>query len=686
MFYVPLASDLSKERRKEGQMSARDKEYALNVYRHQDRWVTLSASCVAWMYESIAEEKQLALPEVEGELIEEPFFLVAATGLGKTLLVPPLIQAINMVNAGSCGLEKLPLEVGPRVWVVEPKIVIAQSLTAEMNRNWLKFLPGFPIKQEPFPLFGCKTKVDHVNVDAPIMFITTGMFSIYARNGVFRPGKDFVLIDEAHVTLETDEALELGVGICRSRWVGLSYMSASVDSTDIPARLGVKVIKAGSQRFPIWKHNLGQPIEQCLTELVEGTLVTPDLDGEFFPDASDETWRPVRQAVLQTGRAKGMLIVVNSYSADDSDAKRLERQLKQAPFASKISVRTLAGEVLRDAEKRRAYESDLKRWKEEKTRYVLIATSVVEMGVTLPDLDFVVTMDSSIEETENGVRMGLLGTNALIQRIGRVGRERPGIAYISKERGAPYALLDDEDLNASGALQPEPISWPTERGDLEWLAYYSFQQEWDELDLLKRLKELDLPSKVATRWKADELEKVRQAFIQAGLAEGNSLTDKGIEIEGWLGFQSLRQLHLLKLLVCSYDSRGFCAELLRAMAETEVEGLRSEELNDRSDEEDALRQIPMVFSAGVRRLENSSSGWYSSQGSWERFEEALLGLDVGRDHVDDVLKRTMRLLEEAVIHIEQEFKRDRNGESRSFQDRFWRELRYFQSLLRQILA
>ncbi|MCR4315417.1 MAG: helicase-related protein, partial [Planctomycetes bacterium] len=439
--------------------------------------------------EHLVNRDKLDIFDVLDQLAKrDSFFLIASTGLGKTVIVPLFLLMREMRYQQTDQPERA--KAGPRIWVVEPKIAIAQSLHQVMNLWWSEHVSEARPVLKGFNLFGCKTKVDHRDLDAPIMFITTGIFSIYARKGLFEPGRDLVLIDEAHVTLETDEALELGIGICRRRGVALNYMSATVDATDIPQRLGARVVKAEKRRFPVWKHNLRQPIDQILVDLVERTLVNPEEAEELFPKKDDEAWRSVRDAVLERDRAKGMLVVVNSYTANDSDAKRLERMLLETPFADKIAVRTLAGEVLRDPKRRAAYEADLKRWKEQKVRYVLIATSVVEMGVTLPDLDFVVSMDSALEEVENGVRLGPLGTNALIQRIGRVGRERPGIAYISRDIGAPYSLFSDEELNEVDALEPEPIRWPTERGNLEWLAYYSFDQEWDSLDLLKRLREL----------------------------------------------------------------------------------------------------------------------------------------------------------------------------------------------------
>jgi hypothetical protein len=627
----------------------------------------------------LVERDKLGINEVLDELVgRNPFFLIASTGLGKTVIVPLYLLVREMTYGQTEHLEIV--EQCPRIWVVEPKIAIAQSLHQVMNLWWSEYVDELRPDLKGFNLFGCKTKVDHKDVDAPIMFITTGIFSIYARKGMFEPGRDTILIDEAHVTLETDEALELGIGICRQCGVALNYMSATVDVTDIPQRLGARTVRAEKKRFPVWKHNLLQPIDNILVDLVERTLVHPEEGEEYFPAEDDKTWHTVRKAVFEQNRAKGMLVIVNSYTADESDAKRLERMLKEASFADKIAVRTLAGEVLRDPKRRAVYEADLKRWKEQKARYVLIATSVVEMGVTLPDLDFVVSMDSTLGEVENGVRIGPLGTNALIQRIGRVGRERPGIAYISRDIGAPYSLLSDEELNDPDALKPELIQWPTERGSLEWLAYYSLDQQWDSLDLLKRLLELKMPSGVATRWKADQLEEVRQTFIQAGLAEDNSLTDKGREVEGWLGFRPLEELRGLRGYVQTYDTLGFFSHLLQAAA-----GEEARDQCDDEDEEYRVRRVSEVFLASFNELPKRATDWYAEAMAWDRLETNLNGLEIGWSTIVSVFRRTLRIVEEADIHIEREFKADRHERARTFQQEFWNRLRSYTNAFKMLI-
>ena len=158
---------------------------------------------------------------------QEPFFLVAATGLGKTVAVPLHVcvtrarLATDSKGSSDTGLrtpwygeagpnggleaerrkESVPL---PRVWVVEPTISIAQDLQRDMQSSWQVWWNenrNASSRGSPPVLFGIKTGVDAHGVDtAPVMFVTTGTFAIYARQrGRFSADRDIILIDEAHL-------------------------------------------------------------------------------------------------------------------------------------------------------------------------------------------------------------------------------------------------------------------------------------------------------------------------------------------------------------------------------------------------------------------------------------------------------------------------------------------------------
>lgn len=529
------------------------------------------------------------LPELEKA---EPFFLVAATGLGKTVVVPVALLLRNMQDPTRSSLQNEQEHLAaasPRIWVVEPKIAICQGMEVEMNATWERWHRQTFKDAPALPLFGCKTKVDHRHVQAPIMFITTGIFAIYARKGMFKAGQDTVIMDEAHVTLESDESVELGVAICRMKGVDIHYMSATVDTTGLSERLNVRMLAAQGKRYPVWIHNTRRAMEDCIEELVEKTLVKHDLSSAYFPKRG--TVDNIVASVTESQRTKGMLIIVNSFASERSDAKRIERILRKAPYADQIEIGLLASEVLRDARRREAYLVMLERWKRERKRYVLIATSVVEMGVTLPDLDFIVTMDSGFNDAQEGGKLErvALGMNALIQRIGRVGRVRPGIAYITKEVNAPYASLDDEKLNAPGALSPEPIRFPMERGSLIYLAYYSLEKGWSWTKLVKMLGGKLPLGQYANLTEEDDpwlirLECERNWLMHLGLATRwpkAGLTKEGKNVERWIGRTDITAATLVMSALEKSDLKRVIASLcLCALAVVPFEQLLRESSGD----------------------------------------------------------------------------------------------------------
>lgn len=512
-------------------MEKRPSSDPLFRYSFQNGHVFYKPSQAQLLLQHVLESKHLRigkfLPDFEKI---KSFFLIAGTGLGKTVAMPIYLWLLGMKK------QCTPSQNGPRVWVVEPKIAIAQGLCSEMSSDWQECMRNERNKQ-PSP-FGCKTKVDHVNVDAPIMFITTGIFSIYARKGIFKAGRDIISIDEAHETLEADTSVELAVGICRGSGIEIHYMSATVDTSDTEKRLGAQNVTIEGKRFPIWRHNMSQPLEVCIEEIVKKTLVQQDIRCELFPSFDYPFRNDVLNAIGEQNRAKGMLIIVNSFSGERSDARKIEKILRDASFAHEIEIGLLASEILRDPHKRRRYHEMIENWKRRKSRYVLIATSVVEMGVTLPDLDFLVTMDSGFGEREAcSLKHAPLGTNSLIQRLGRVGRLRPGIAYITQEIGAPYTELDDTDLNHPDSLAPEPICFPMDSGSLVWLAYETLFRKWKDEELYDKLKtEIRLATPIEeSAERMAELIKERDALKRIGAANETGITKEGKILERWIG-------------------------------------------------------------------------------------------------------------------------------------------------------
>lgn len=478
------------------------------------------------------ESDKLEIANYLAEMEDDPFFLVAATGLGKTVGVPVHVLIRQIQRAGQANNPK------PRVWVVEPRIPIAIEQMEYMNHLW----DEYRVKQsrshkKTAPLFGCVTSASGaVNRDAPVQFVTTGIFEILSREGKLDPINDRVIIDEAHVTVEQNPGVELGIALCRRSGVTVDYMSATVDVTGLEEALGVKkVIRADQVRNIIWKSNLLKPVVESIVDLVDGTLVSPKRGSVYFPDSSYRHASKVIDSAFEPGRSHGMLIVVNSFNGNLSDTQKLTKKLRHGH--PKVPVLHLAGDVIRDPKRQAEFKRRLAAIESRNENYVIIATSVVEMGITFPTLDYVVTMDAGYDqETIGDVSFPVvapLGVNSLLQRIGRVGRRRPGIAYISNDVGADYASLEDDKLNAN-ALTYEPIRYPLRSAPLMSLAYYAVQREPGDLDAW--LTDLKLPSKIQED--SDRMEFFHEQFEkleQLGITVGGVLTELGRRMEQWIG-------------------------------------------------------------------------------------------------------------------------------------------------------
>jgi len=480
----------------------------------------------------IVASDKLEIANYMEEMRNDPFFLVAATGLGKTVGVPIHVLIRQIQREGRNKDSKT------HVWVIEPRIPIAIEQAEYMNHLW----DEFRVKQshshrKTKPLFGCITSASgSVNPDAPIQFVTTGIFEMYTREGKLDPINDRVIIDEAHVTVEQNPGVELGIALCRKAGVTVDYMSATVDVKGLKEALGVhNIIRADQARNVIWKSNLLKPIVETISDLVEGTLVSPRRDSNYYPTNEYANAKKVTDSALEPGRSHGMLVVVNSFNGDTSDIRKLTNKLRESHPT--IPVLHLASDVIRDPKLQAEFKVRLSGIESRRENYVIMATSVVEMGITFPTLDYVVTMDSGyVQETIGDVSFPVvapLGVNSLLQRIGRVGRRRPGIAYISNEVGADYSSLEDGPLNNS-ALAYEPIRYPLSSAPLMTLAYYAAQQDWDDLDTW--LTDLKLPSKI----QEDEgrMEFFHEQFEKLellGITKEGKLTELGVRMDQWIG-------------------------------------------------------------------------------------------------------------------------------------------------------
>jgi tetratricopeptide (TPR) repeat protein len=576
----------------------------------------------------------LPISEIIEEIGDDPVFIIAKTGVGKTVTVPTkvLLELCDRLLEEGTDLSR----EFPQVYVVEPRIPICTMTMAEMNDGYQSYMayrmiddPQFrdfassqglkeldakdsktvseiiklayeyldsgkaPYDPRHFNLYGCITSATgKINADAPILFVTTGIIeSLTFEESELDPKFNRIIIDEAHVTIEANPSIELGIALARKKGVKIDYMSATVDPATLAQDLDVKIVYAGTQRFPIYLTNLHATVEDSILDLVENFLLEPQ--DNRFPNPNDFTDPKVRTGIesvrlhllsreaFQEGgkthpglnqRAQGMLVIVNSHQSENSDTHRIADLIARADFNSPVrQVHTLrlASPVVRDPAQKLAFDRLIKKIEDENGRYVIVATNVVEMGLTFSSLDYVVTMDSEFDtlfvDGSQMITKVELGINALYQRIGRAGRIRPGVAFIAKDFGASYSELDDRSLSAG--LKVAPIRYPLAKGSFLKLALYSFREKMLESTLREQIASLNLPSRIHENnelWSRFEAERSRLKRI--GIASGEELTSIGRAALTFIGLDDMDYAKLLASVIHEYGENSDLAVIFTVLA------------------------------------------------------------------------------------------------------------------------
>lgn len=485
-------------------------------------------------------EDNLGIADYLPRMADEPFFLVAATGLGKTVVVPVHVWLVECARLADS-------KEMPTAWVVEPRVLIAEDQARYMESTMRRLMREMGHRDHA-PLFGSVTSNGSYNPRAPIKFITTGVFTTKALAGDFRPGLDRVLIDEAHETIAQDADVEIALAVVRQSGVHVDYMSATVDTESIPRLLNIShsnVIVATNKRYPIFTVNAGQPLSDCLAEIVDDLLVHQNKASRFLPPLG----YPQRQLILDdlfggSPRSHALLVALNTVSGSRSDMA----EAQQALAASSTRYDGTPIDVLELSSKQTGSELGMAQFNRIRTEiessnrpYIVLATSVIEMGVTIPALDFVVTMDSGFRSITVGDRSlpqkVPLPFNSLKQRLGRVGRRRAGVGIIAREVGAPYTAYDVDELN-SDALEYEPVRTPLASARLDTLALYTLRKGWaSPTEVAAGLGAMKLPSSesLMTVTRLKDLVIERRALISLGAAQKGGLSPLGEVASSWVG-------------------------------------------------------------------------------------------------------------------------------------------------------
>ncbi len=444
---------------------------------------------------TLAQFKQYLITEIKLDAISQylpdmrrkTFFLLAATGLGKTVIVPlhSYLEIFNRVRHTTQYLYDN--KYTPKVFVIVPTITIAEDQVGFLNSMYDKFCEanGYNSKH----LFGCKTAKGGINHHAPIQFLTTGVFEAMASNNSFQVNNHSILIDEAHKTLETSPTFEIALTNTRYREVRVDYMSATVDTTSLQHKLGVEVfIKADAIRHPIYKTNTYLPLVDSIVDIIGNCICDFNPRSKYIPhqlfqgrdffQELSEQWRH---------RPSAMLVIVNS----KKDIEKVSEVVRQS-FPG-LPILNFSSAVKKNKKLNDQFNSSIAQFTRTKTNYLIISTNVVEMGVTFDNLDWVVTKDQEYSNNNNQLELTPLKVNALYQRLGRVGRKGLGMGIITNDGSSYYSSLPNSDLNS---LTNEPIDFPLTNNGIEQIAMNSLVLGWSDLEFNEKLIQWNCPSQV----------------------------------------------------------------------------------------------------------------------------------------------------------------------------------------------
>jgi superfamily II DNA/RNA helicase len=435
----------------------------------------------------ITQLKLDAIKEYLPEMKHKPFFLLAATGLGKTVIVPlhNWLEIFNRVK--HTRIYSYDNNHTPSVFVVVPTVTIAEDQVSFLNEMYDKFCELNQINSKS--LFGCKTVKGSINNNAPIQFLTTGVFEAMAVNDSFQLTNHAIIIDEAHKVLETSCGFEVALTNLRYKGVRIDYMSATVDTRGLLEKLGVElIIKADSIRHPIYKYNTNQSMIDSMVDVIQHCLIkcshkSPYLpksefcDRDFYDELSD-SWNH---------RPSAMLAIVNSKRDIEELTSVVNDNFPSFPVLHYSSA------IKRSHQLNNEFQARVKELTRQNKNYLIISTNVVEMGVTFDNLDWVITKDQEYTNVNDKLTLTPLKVNSLYQRLGRVGRHGLGIGIITNDGGSYYSSLPNHELNC---LTNETINFPCQTGGDDLIAMNTILHNWSDSEFKNKLTQWNCPSQV----------------------------------------------------------------------------------------------------------------------------------------------------------------------------------------------
>ncbi len=353
--------------------------------------------------------------------------LQAPPGAGKTTRVP-----LEMLQAGLCE---------GRIVMLEPRRLAARAAAERMAETL-----GEPVGQT----VGYRVRGDvKVSKATRIEVVTEGILTRLLQSEPDLPGVGAVIFDEFH---ERSLNADLGLALClevtgalRDDLILLA-MSATLDAEPVGQLMDAPLVTSEGRSYPVETRWLDRPLGPQARRL--------DALIDLVVRAERET--------------KGGMLV---FLPGEGEIRRAEAALtSRLPDA--CSVRPLFG-ALPFAAQRAAIAPV------ERGRKVVLATSIAETSLTIPDIRVVVDMGQARRARfDPGSGMSRLVTERVTraeatQRAGRAGRVAEGVCYRLWSKGeegalAAYPPAEIEAADLTG-LALELALWGAEPGDLAFL-------------------------------------------------------------------------------------------------------------------------------------------------------------------------------------------------------------------------
>ncbi|GAA6158651.1 ATP-dependent helicase HrpB [Ruegeria sp. HU-ET01832] len=353
--------------------------------------------------------------------------LQAPPGAGKTTRVP-----LAMLEAGLCA---------DKIVMLEPRRLAARAAAERMAET---------LGERAGETVGYRVRGEaKVSKSTRIEVVTEGILTRMLQSDPDLPGVNAVIFDEFH---ERSLNADLGLALCLEVMDALRddlillAMSATLDAEPVGQLMGAPLVTSAGRSFPVETRWLDRPLGPQARRL--------DALVDLVVQAERET-------------AGGMLV----FLPGEGEIRRAETALA-GRLPNGCTLRPLFG-AMPFAAQRKAIAPI------EDGRKIVLATSIAETSLTIPDIRVVVDMGQARRARfDPGSGMSRLVTERVTraeatQRAGRAGRVAEGVCYRLWSKGeegalAAYPPAEIEAADLTG-LALELALWGAESNDLAFL-------------------------------------------------------------------------------------------------------------------------------------------------------------------------------------------------------------------------